>query len=134
MPNGMNSARKLKKNHKKQKYKKQKRHPPFRLGGPQARGIVIKGREIEPKQPNSGKRKCFRIKLIRDGVDVTAFAPGNHAFTFIDEHDEVVIEGIGGSKGKSYGDLPGVRFKITKVNDVPLLSLVTGKAEKPIRR
>ena len=46
---------------------------------------------------------------------------------------EVLVEGIGGRMGRSYGDLPGVRYKVTKVNDVSLSELVRGRKEKPIR-
>lgn len=105
------------------------------LGGvPQARGIVIEKVGIEAKQPNSAIRKCVKIQLIKNGRQITAFAPGNHAIGFIDEHDEVVVEGIGGRMGRSYGDIPGVRFKVIKVNDVSLDQLVKGKIEKPMRR
>jgi small subunit ribosomal protein S12 len=64
---------------------------------------------------------------------VTAFCPGEGAIKFIDEHDDVLIEGIGGRKGRSYGDLPGIRLRVVAVNDVSLNSLVKGKKEKPIR-
>jgi small subunit ribosomal protein S12 len=101
---------------------------------PQARGIVIEKVGIEAKQPNSAIRKCVKIQLIKNGRQITAFAPGNHAIGFIDEHDEVVVEGIGGRMGRSYGDIPGVRFKVIKVNDVSLDQLVKGKIEKPMRR
>jgi small subunit ribosomal protein S12 len=73
------------------------------------------------------------VQLIKNGRQVTAFAPGNGAINFIDEHDEVIIDGIGGRKGGSMGDIPGVRFKVIKVNDVPLIELVRGRREKPIR-
>jgi small subunit ribosomal protein S12 len=33
---------------------------------------------------------------------------GNGALNFIEEHDRVIVEGIGGAKGRSIGDLPGV--------------------------
>ncbi|HDO19404.1 MAG TPA: 30S ribosomal protein S12, partial [Thermoplasmatales archaeon] len=62
------------------------------------------------------------------------FAPGNNAISFIDEHDEVVIEGIGGRMGRSMGDIPGVRYKVIKVNGVSLSELIKGKIEKPMRR
>jgi len=89
---------------------------------------------IEAKQPNSAIRKCVKIQLIRNGRQITAFAPGDNAIGFIDEHDEVVVEGIGGRMGRSYGDIPGVRFKVIKVNDVCLQELVRKKIEKPMRR
>ena len=48
--------------------------------------------------------------------------------------NEVLIEGIGGRMGRSYGDIPGVRFKVIKVNNVSLHELVKGRIEKPMRR
>jgi len=103
-------------------------------GAPQARGIVIEKVGIEAKQPNSAIRKCVKVQLIKNGRQVTAFAPGNNAISFIDEHDEVIIEGIGGRMGRSMGDIPGVRYKVVKVNGVSLLELIKGKIEKPMRR
>ncbi len=71
--------------------------------------------------------------MIRNGRQITAFAVGDGAINYIDEHDEVMIEGIGGRMGRSYGDIPGVRFKVIKVNNVSLDMLVKGKIEKPMR-
>jgi small subunit ribosomal protein S12 len=102
-------------------------------GSPQAKGIVLEKVGVEAKQPNSAIRKCCRVQLIKNGRQVTAFAPGDGAIGFIDEHDEIVIEGIGGAKGGAYGDIPGVRYKITKVNGVSLKELVKGRKEKPTR-
>ena len=102
-------------------------------GAPQARGIVIEKVGIEAKQPNSAIRKCVKVQLIKNGRQVTAFAPGDGAINFIDEHDEIVIDGIGGRMGRSYGDIPGVRYKVIKVNNVSLLELVRGRKEKPMR-
>jgi small subunit ribosomal protein S12 len=58
---------------------------------------------------------------------------GNGALNFIEEHDRVIVEGIGGAKGRSIGDLPGVRYKVVKVNGVSLDALLSGKKEKPLR-
>ncbi len=102
-------------------------------GAPQGRGIVLEKVGIEAKQPNSAIRKCVKVQLIKNGRQVTAFAPGEGAINFIDEHDEVSIEGIGGMRGRAYGDIPGVRFKVIKVNRVALQQLVSGKREKPLR-
>ncbi len=102
-------------------------------GSPQGKGIVLEKVGVEAKQPNSAIRKCVRIQLIKNSRQVTAFAPGDGAIGFIDEHDEVLIEGIGGAKGGSYGDIPGVRYKVIKVNDVSLRELVKGRKEKPTR-
>ena len=108
------------------------KHDPLR-GSTQAKGIVIEKVGIEAKQPNSGIRKAVKISLIRTGNKLTAFAPGDGAISFIDEHDEVLVEGIGGRMGRSYGDLPGVRYKVIKVNGVSLDEMVRGRKEKPIR-
>ena len=85
------------------------KHDPLK-GSTQAKGIVIEKVGFEAKQPNSGIRKAVKISLIRTGNKLTAFAPGDGAISFIDEHDEVLVEGIGGRMGRSYGDLPGVRY------------------------
>jgi small subunit ribosomal protein S12 len=143
MGKGINAARKLKNARKNKQWSdryykrrvlhlKEKSDP---LGGvPQAKGIVIEKVGIEAKQPNSAIRKCVKIQLIKNGRQITAFAPGDNAIGYIDEHDEVVVEGIGGRMGRSYGDIPGVRFKVIKVNDVSLHELVHKKVEKPMRR
>ena len=99
-------------------------------GANQAKGIVLQKVQKEAKQPNSAMRKCCKVQLIKNGKQVTAFIPGNLAQKFIDEHDEVMIERIGGKQGRSKGDIPGVRFKVIKVNDQPLERLWLGKIEK----
>ena len=88
---------------------------------------------VEAKQTNSAIRKAVRVQLIKNGRQITAFCPGDGALEFIDEHDEVIIEGIGGAQGGALGDMPGVRFKVVSVNGVSLLALLSGKKEKPMR-
>lgn len=102
-------------------------------GAPQARGIVLEKVGVESKQPNSAVRKCVRVQLIKNGKTVTAFLPRDGALNFVDEHDEVMVEGIGGSMGGAMGDIPGVRWQVFKVNGVSLDQLVRGKKEKPRR-
>jgi small subunit ribosomal protein S12 len=140
---GINAARKLKNNRKQQRwqdryYKKRVLHLKEKAdpleGTAQAKGIVIEKVGIEAKQPNSAIRKCVKVQLIKNGRQITAFAPGDKAISFIDEHDEVMVEGIGGRMGRSYGDIPGVRFKVIKVNDISLNQMVKGKIEKAMRR
>ena len=99
-------------------------------GSSQATGIVLEKVQREAKQPNSAMRKCCKVQLIKNGRSVTAFIPGNLAQKFIDEHDEVLIERIGGKQGRSKGDIPGVRWKVIKVNDQSLKRLWKGKIEK----
>ncbi len=102
-------------------------------GSPQARGIVLEKVGIESKQPNSAIRKAVRIQLVKNGKQITAFLPGDGALNFVDEHDEVIVEGIGGARGRSFGDLPGVRWKVIKVNNVSLDAMLKGKKEKAQR-
>ncbi len=102
-------------------------------GAPQARGIVLEKVGVESKQPNSAIRKCVRCQIVKNGKQVTAFLPGDGALNFVDEHDEVVLQGIGGSMKRAMGDIPGVRWTVFKVNGVSLNELVYGRKEKPRR-
>jgi len=102
-------------------------------GAPMARGIVLEKVGVESKQPNSAIRKCVRTQLIKNGRLITAFLPGDGALNVVDEHDEVVVVGIGGSRGRSMGDIPGVRWKVIMVNGVSLNELVYGRKQKPAR-
>jgi small subunit ribosomal protein S12 len=99
-------------------------------GASQAKGIVLSKVQKEAKQPNSAMRKCCKVQLTKNSKTVTAFIPGNLAQKFIDEHDEVLIERIGGKQGRSKGDIPGVRFQVIQVNDQPLHRLWQGIIEK----
>ena len=99
-------------------------------GAAQAKGIVVSKFQKEARQPNSAMRKCCKVQLIKNNISVGAFIPGNLAQKFIDEHDEVIIERIGGRSGRSKGDIPGIRFAVIKVNEQPLKLLWKGKIEK----
>ncbi|MBY9016228.1 MAG: 30S ribosomal protein S12 [Candidatus Lokiarchaeota archaeon] len=141
-PKGLYSARKLRNNRKKlrwskTKYKRKKLKLKQKVdpmeGSPQALGIVLQKVGRESKQPNSAIRKCVRVQLKKNGKSITAFLPGDGALNFIEEHDRVVVEGIGGAKGRAVGDLPGVRWRVVMVNGVSLSALISGKKEKPIR-
>lgn len=142
MARGLYAASKLEKNRKhfRWKYRYYKRRA-LRLdvksdpleGSPMGRGIVLEKVGVESKQPNSAIRKCVRIQLIKNGRQVTAFLPGDGALNYVDEHDEVLVCGIGGSRHRSMGDIPGVRYVVTIVNGVPLNSLILGKVQKPTR-
>ena len=100
-------------------------------GSSQAKGIVLEKVQIEAKQPNSAMRKCARVQLIKNGKQITTFLPGDGATKMVDEHDEVIVECIGGKNhGKSRGDLSGIRWLVIKVNDQSLDALLKGKIEK----
>ena len=136
---GLNAGKKLLKRRTvfrwyKKKYKqnkgglKEKSNP---LGkSSQAKAIVLEKVQLEAKQPNSAMRKCVRVQLIKNGKQVTAFCPGDGATKLIDEHDEVMIECIGGKMGRAKGDIPGVRWCVIRVNDQSLNALLKGKVEK----
>jgi len=141
---GLYSARKMRKNS--QQYRWSDKYYKRRMlnlkeqadpleGSPQGRGIVLEKRIIEAKQPNSALRKCVRVQLLKNGKQLTAFVPGDGAIDHIDEHDEVMIEGIGGADSGPKGDIdiPTVRFKVIKVNGVSLEELVAGNKQKPTR-
>jgi len=99
-------------------------------GASQAKGLVLSKFQKEAAQPNSAMRKCCKVQLTKNGKTVGAFIPGNLAQKFVDEHDEVIIERIGGKQGRAKGDIRGIRFQVIKVNDQPLDRLVSGKIEK----
>lgn len=99
-------------------------------GAPIAKGIVLSKVQREAKQPNSAMRKCVKIQLTKNSKKITAFVPGDSASKFIDEHDEVIVECIGGKMGRAKGDIPGIRWQVIKVNDQSLNALVRGKIEK----
>ncbi|MCX8194299.1 MAG: 30S ribosomal protein S12 [Candidatus Pacearchaeota archaeon] len=136
---GLMNARKLKKkrqkarwaswNYRKRMLRLKEKSDPLE-GASQAKGIVLEKVQFEAKQPNSAMRKCVRVQLIKNNKQITAFIPGNLAQRFIDEHDEVMIESIGGKQGRAKGDIPCVRYQVIKVNDQPLRMLVKGKIEK----
>jgi small subunit ribosomal protein S12 len=102
-------------------------------GSPQAKGIVIDKRVVEQRKPTSGLLKCVRVQLIKNNIQVTAHVPGNHAIEHINEHDEVVIEKIGGAQGGPKGTMVGIKFKVVKVNNVSLPEIVAGRKQKPVR-
>lgn len=133
------SGRQMKKTRKRYKWKdihylnrmlglKKKKDP--LEGAPQARAIVLSKKGIEQKQPHSGIIKAVRVQLLKNGKEVTAFVPKTGAIDFINEHDEVLLEGLGGSQGGPIGSMWGVRWKVIKVNNLPLSELLKGKVKK----
>ncbi|MGC8607762.1 MAG: 30S ribosomal protein S12 [Vulcanisaeta sp.] len=102
-------------------------------GAPMARGIVLEKVGVEARKPNAAVRKCVRVQITKNGKVVTAFVPWDGGLNIINEHDEVIIERIGGPEGRAYGDLPGVRFRVIMVNGVSLKAILLGKKQKPVR-
>lgn len=141
-PNGEFAARALKRKrqhfkwkdnyYKRRKLGLDRKSDPLR-GAPQAKGIVLDKYGVGAKQPNSALRKCVRIQLVKNGKQIGAFVPLDGGLLYIDVHDEVIIEKIGGPKGGAKGDVPGIKWRVMSVNGAALSSLVTGKKEKPTR-
>ncbi len=141
-PYGLFAARKLRRKRMKFKWSQRefkikmlglkRKHDPLE-GAPMARGIVLEKVGVEARQPNSALRKCVRVQLVKNKKVVTAFVPRDGGILYIDEHDEVIIEGIGGPRGRSMGDIPGVRYRVVLVNGVSLKAIWEGKKQKPRR-
>ena len=130
---GINAGKKLKK--RRHQFKQISRavlrlHSDPLGGSHQARAIVLEKIQVEAKQPNSAMRKCAKVQLIKNGKQITAFMPGDNAQKMINEHDEVIVEAIGGKMGRAKGDLPCIRWQVIKVNDQSLDALLRGRIEK----
>merc|ERR1711970_1674390 len=138
-PSGLKTARKIRTHRRVQRwadkdYKKAHlgttlKANPFG-GASHVKGIVLEKIGVEAKHPNSAIRKCVRVQLIKNGKKITAFVPKDGCLNYIEENDEVLVAGFGRS-GHAVGDIPGVRFKVTKVSGVGLLALFKEKKEKP---
>ncbi|MBS3143463.1 30S ribosomal protein S12 [Candidatus Woesearchaeota archaeon] len=136
---GLNSVRKLKSRRKQGRWKSskfvmrtlrlKKKSDPLK-GSSQAKAIVLQKSQREAKQPNSAMRKIVIVQLIKNGKKIAAFVPGYNAIKQLNEHDEVIIECIGGKQGRAKGDIPGIRWQVIKVNDQSLNALLKGKIEK----
>ncbi len=122
----------LKKTWKRRALKLKDKYDPLE-GSPQAKGVVLEKKALEQKQPHSGLIKCVKVQLIKNGKVITAFAPRDGAINQIDEHDEVTVEGLGGSQRGQMGSIPGVRHKVVAVNGIDLQMIRKGRKEKPKR-
>jgi small subunit ribosomal protein S12 len=78
---------------------------PALQGCPQRRGVVTRVMTIDPKKPNSAKRRVVRVKLT-NGLEVSAYDPGEGSN--IQEHSIVLI------RGGRVKDLPGVRYHVVR--------------------
>ncbi|MFH1105794.1 MAG: 30S ribosomal protein S12 [Candidatus Aenigmatarchaeota archaeon] len=135
------SARRLKKNRQKMRWKMPKyraralatwKKDPLE-GSPSARAIVLEKRAVEQRKPSSGLIKAVRVQIVKNGVQVTAWMPGTGAIDKVNEHDEVIIESVGGSQGGPIGVQWGIKYLVVKVGGVSLKELVSGKKQKAAR-
>jgi len=138
-PKGLGALKKLKARRKKGRWKSIKfkrrtlnlkaKSDPLK-GSSQAKAIVLEKSQREAKQPNSAMRKIVICQLVKNGKKIAVFVPGYNAIKQINEHDEIIIECIGGKQGRAKGDIPGIRWQVIKVNDQSLKALLSGKIEK----
>jgi small subunit ribosomal protein S12 len=100
---------------------------------PMARAIVLQKFVLQQKQPHSGLIKCVRVQLVRNSKVVGAYVPYDGAINFIEEHDEVMIQGMGGSQRGQMGSIAGLKYRVIGLNGADLYQIVKGKMEKPKR-
>jgi len=142
-PRGLNAGKKLrqrreqflyaKKDVKSMKTKAYKKYDPFE-GAPLAKAIVLQKYEVEVKQPHSGLRKCIKAQIIKNGRPVSAYAGyGPGCIKKIDEHNVVTLERLGAPQRRAYGDMPGIKFRVVKLNGVAIKEIMAGRKEKPVR-
>ncbi len=142
MPRGEFAAKELIKKRKRQRLlKKWWKRKHFKLKQkydpvgtvPRAKAIVLTKFAVQQKQPHSGQIKCVRVQLIKNGKIVGAFVPGDGSINFIEPHDEVTIQGLGGSQRGQMGCIPGMKYRVVGLNGLDLMQIVKGKKEKPKR-
>lgn len=112
---GTNCALKL---IKKRRIFRKKLETPFKYKYHMAKGTVLSFAEKEAKQPNSALRKCVVVNLHVLKQKVFAFIPLCGSKGKIKVHDEVTVQSIGGSKGRSKGDIAGVSYQVIKINNI----------------
>ena len=100
---------------------------------PMAKALVLQKFVLQQKQPHSGLIKCVRVQLVKNGKTVGAYVPFDGTINFIEEHDEVTIQGMGGSQRGQMGSIPGLKYRVIAVNGTDISQIVKGKKEKPKR-
>ena len=100
---------------------------------PMAKGLVLQKFVLQQKQPHSGLIKCVRVQLVKNGKVVGAYVPYDGTINFIEEHDEVTIQGMGGSQRGQMGSIPGLKYRVIAINGVDAFQIVKGKKGKPKR-
>lgn len=77
----------------------------FLTGKPLIKGIVLETLNIRPRKPNSGQRRCCRVRL-SNGLETVAFIPGEgHT---LQPTDSVLCKGLRGHR------LIGVRLQVVR--------------------
>lgn len=116
----------------KRKIRHKKNKTPALKQCPQKKTICIRTFVVNPKKPNSAKRKVARVRIISTGKNVTAYIPGEaHMIT---EHTMLLI------RGGRVNDLPGIKYKVV-LGVLDALGVATRKrsrsrygTQKPLRK
>jgi len=109
------------------KKRKIRKKTPALKNNPQSRGICIKTFVINPKKPNSAKRKVARVRLTTE-KEVTAYIPGeSHSIV---EHSSLLIRG-GRTK-----DLPGLKYKVIRgaLDAIGALKRTTSRSKYGVKK
>ena len=130
--NKRKKERLLKKTWKRRKFKLKQKYDAVGCV-PMAKGLVLAKGVLQQKQPHSGLIKTVKVQLIKNGKTVGAYVPYDGAINFIEEHDEVLIQGLGGSQRGQMGCIPGLKYRVIAVNGTDIYQIVKGKKEKPKR-
>lgn len=130
--NKRKKERLLKKTWKRRKFKLKQKYDAVGCV-PMAKGLVLAKGVLQQKQPHSGLIKTVKVQLIKNGKTVGAYVPYDGAINFIEEHDEVLIQGLGGSQRGQMGCIPGLKYRVIAVNGADLYQVTKGKKEKPKR-
>eukprot|EP01080_Neovahlkampfia_damariscottae_P000047 gene47-4297_t len=64
--------------------------------------------------PNVSVKKCVRVRVYKTGQEILARVPNDGGLTFITVNDNVTLEGAG-RNGKSFKELPNVKYKVIKI-------------------
>lgn len=127
-----NQERLLKKWWKRKHFKLKQKYDPVGCV-PMAKALVLQKGVLQQKQPHSGLIKTVRVQLIKNGKVVGAYVPYDGSINFIEEHDEVTIQGLGGSQRGQMGCIPGLKYRVIAINGADLFQIIKGKVEKPKR-
>ena len=68
---------------------------------PQMKGVCLRVGTMKPKKPNSGERKIARVKL-SSGKLITAYIPGEGAFSFPADRRRSCLGGEGREEGRRW--------------------------------
>ncbi len=82
------------------------------------------------------KRRALRLDVKADPLEGAPQARGiviEKVGIEAKQPNSAIRKCVGGPSGRSMGDIPGVRWKVSKVNNVALSEMVSGKIEKPVR-